>query len=70
MKKKCIVIETDNSVKFEKELNQYLNEGYEIKTSSCNTRLYKAVLVLNTEKENIYGIIKRMEEILPEFVGV
>lgn len=48
-KDKCVVIETDIAKNFEEAMNKFLNEGYKVISSSCNSRLYKAILVLDEE---------------------
>lgn len=43
--KKCIVIESDISYVFENYVDWYLNHGYEIESSSCNSKSYKAIMI-------------------------
>lgn len=45
----CVVLEMENGKDFETKLNRYLYEGYKIEASSCNSRYYKAILVLDEE---------------------
>lgn len=44
--KKCVVIETDLPNVFEDMMNDCLSKGYKIESSSCNSKYYKAILVL------------------------
>lgn len=48
---KCVILEKDIAKDFENEMNKYLSKGYKIEASSCNSRYYKAILVLD-EPEN------------------
>ena len=47
--KKCVVIEIESRVEFENKMNEYLSEGYKVEASSCNSKYYKAILVLEEE---------------------
>lgn len=47
--KKCIVIETDFADVFELNMNKYLSRGYKVESSSCNSKLYKAILTLRED---------------------
>ena len=49
--KKCIVLEIENKTDFESKMNKYLSKGYKVEASSCNSKYYKAILIL--EGENI-----------------
>ena len=40
--KKCVVLEMEN----ENAMNDYLSDGYKVEASSCNSKYYKAPLVL------------------------
>lgn len=44
---KCVVIEEENSNIFENAMNDYLDEGYKVESSSCDDGCYKAILVLS-----------------------
>lgn len=44
--KKCVILEMENRVDFENKMNEYLSEGYNVEASSCNSKYYKAILVL------------------------
>ena len=44
--KKCIVLEMESKADFEKSMNDYLSDGYKVETSSCNSKYYKAILIL------------------------
>ena len=44
--KNCVVLEIENKIDFENKTNEYLSEGYKIEASSCNSKYYKAILVL------------------------
>lgn len=43
---KCVVLEMEDWVSFQKVMNEYLNLGYKIESSSCNSKYYKAILIL------------------------
>lgn len=43
---KCVIIEIENSKNFEEKMNKYLNDGYKVESSSCNSKYYKAILIL------------------------
>lgn len=47
--KKCIVLEMESKIDFEKSMNDYLSIGYKVETSSCNSKYYKAILILEEE---------------------
>ena len=47
--KKCIILEIENKTDFENKMNEYLSEGYKIEASSCNSKYYKAIMVLEKE---------------------
>ena len=47
--KKCVVLEIESRVEFENKMNEYLSEGYKVEASSCNSKYYKAILVLEEE---------------------
>lgn len=49
--KKCIVIETPVAKDFENEVSKALECGYEIEASSCNSKLYKAILILENKDD-------------------
>lgn len=40
----CIILEMENRFDFENAMNTYLNAGYKIEASSCNSKYYKAIL--------------------------
>ena len=44
--KKCVVLEMENKTDFENAMNDYLSDGYKIEASSCNSKYYKTILVL------------------------
>lgn len=48
-KNSCVVIESENPKSFEDSMNKYLEEGYKVDSSSCNSRQYKAILILSEE---------------------
>ena len=52
--KNCVVLEMENRADFEANMNRYLSAGYKIEASSCNSRYYKAIIVLeeNNSDEN------------------
>lgn len=47
--KKCIILEIENKTDFENKMNEYLSNGYKIEASSCNSKYYKAIMVLEKE---------------------
>ena len=47
--KKCVILEMENSKDFEEAMNDYLDDGYKVESSSCNSRYYTAILVLKEE---------------------
>ena len=44
--KYCIVLEMEDKNDFEYRMNVLLSEGYKVESSSCNSKYYKAILVL------------------------
>ena len=56
--KKCIILEMENSKYFEKAMNDYIDDGYKVESSSCNSRYYKAILVLKEDEENFSSCIR------------
>lgn len=46
-KKKCIVLETEYASMFDDMMNTYLSNGYKVASSSCNSKLYKAILIFD-----------------------
>lgn len=48
--KNCVILEMENNKDFEKAMNDYIDEGYKIESNSCNSRYYKAILVLNEDE--------------------
>lgn len=47
--KKCIVLEMENKIDFENAMNNYLLRGYKVEASSCNSKYYKAILILEED---------------------
>lgn len=47
--KKCVILEMENCKDFENKMNKYLSKGYKVESSSCNSKYYKAILVLDEE---------------------
>ena len=45
--KKCVVLEMENHIAFENVMNNYLSEGYKVEAFSCNSKYYKAILILD-----------------------
>lgn len=43
---KCIVLEIEDHNDFQRIMNEYLNLGYKVEASSCNSKYYKAILIL------------------------
>lgn len=48
--KKCVILEMENSKDFENAMNDYLDDGYKVESSSCNSRYYKAILILKEDE--------------------
>lgn len=48
--KNCVILEMENSNDFENAMNDYLGDGYKVESSSCNSRYYKAILVLKEDE--------------------
>ena len=48
--KKCVILEMENGKDFEKAMNDYVDDGYKVEASSCNSRYYKAILVLKEDE--------------------
>ena len=44
--KRCVVLEMENHIAFENVMNNYLSKGYKVEASSCNSKYYKAILIL------------------------
>lgn len=47
--KKCVVLEMENYIAFENVMNNYISEGYKVEVSSCNSKYYKAILILEED---------------------
>ncbi|MBR9961134.1 hypothetical protein [Anaerostipes sp. Marseille-Q3525] len=48
---RCVVVEETNSETFEDFVNDYLNDGYKISASSCNSKTWKAILVKEDKEQ-------------------
>ncbi len=48
--KYCVILEMENSNDFENAMNDYLDDGYKVESSSCNSRYYKVILVLKEDE--------------------
>lgn len=48
--KNCVILEMENSNDFENTMNDYLDDGYKVQSSSCNSGYYKAILVLKEDE--------------------
>ena len=46
---KCIVLEMENCNDFQRIMNEYLNLGFKVEASSCNSKYYKAILILQED---------------------
>ena len=44
--KKCVVLEMENKIDCENAMNDYLSDGYKVEASSCNSKYYKSILIL------------------------
>lgn len=49
---KCVVLEMENSNDFARVMSEYLSLGYKVDSSSCNSRYYKAILILEDVSNN------------------
>ena len=50
---RCVIVEESNSEKFKNCVDNYLDKGYKISASSCNSKTWKAILVKeDNEQEN------------------
>lgn len=49
--KKVVTISEANEKYYEIALNDYLNDGYKISASSCNSRTWKAILVKEDKEQ-------------------
>lgn len=58
--KKCVVLEMIDRKTFETQMNEYLFLGYKVASSSCNSKLYKAVLVLEPEENILDKAIRKL----------
>lgn len=48
---RCVVVEESNSEKFKNCVDNYLDEGYKISASSCNSKTWKAILVREDKEQ-------------------
>lgn len=48
---RCVVVEEANSETFEDFVNDYLNDGYKISASSCNSKTWKAILIKEDKEQ-------------------
>ena len=48
---RCVVVEEANSEKFKNCVDNYLNDGCKISSSSCNSRTWKAILVKEDKEQ-------------------
>lgn len=50
---RCVVVEESDSEKFKNCVDNYLDAGYKISASSCNSKTWKTILVRDDkEQEN------------------
>lgn len=42
--KNCVILEMENSNDFENAMDDYLDDGYKVESSSCNSRYIKQFL--------------------------
>ena len=47
--KNCVILEMENSNDFENAMDDYLDAGYKVESSPCNSN-YKAILVLKEDE--------------------
>lgn len=50
---RCVVLAEENKGRFEVLMEQHLEVGYKVEASSCNSREYKAILILPEENIGI-----------------
>ena len=48
--KKCVILEMENNNDFENAMDDYLDAVYKVESSSCNSKYYKAILVLKEDE--------------------
>lgn len=48
---RCVVVEESNSEKFKNCVDSYLNKGYKVSASSCNSKTWKAILVKEDKEQ-------------------
>ena len=65
---KCVVLEMEEKINFETKLNELLNGGYKIESSSCNSKCYKAILVLNINESDIFPTANDAKKLVEENV--
>ena len=46
---KCIVLEMEDHNDLQRKMNEYLTQGYKAEASSCNSKYYKAILILQED---------------------
>lgn len=63
---KCVVLEMEDKINFETKLNELLNCGYKIESSSCNSKCYKAILVLNVNESDIFPTANDAKKLVEE----
>lgn len=51
MLSKAVILELDNGGVFGIRLNDYLDKGYKISASSCNSKTWKAILVKEDKEQ-------------------
>lgn len=58
---KCEVVESESAHHFVECVNELLAQGYEVVTSSCNSKCYKAILLMkDSEQSNsIFQMLKK-----------
>ena len=65
---KCVVLGMEDKINFETKLNELLNGGYKIESSSCNSKCYKAILVLNVNESDIFPTANDAKKLVEENV--
>lgn len=53
---RCVVLAEENKGRFEVLMEQHLEVGYKVEASSCNSKEYKAILILPEENTTVRTI--------------
>ena len=47
----CVILEMESHANFQNSVNSYMNAGFKIIASSCNSKYYKSILIKDTESK-------------------